>query len=102
MWVYGNGSGLKVVDTDIGRIDVLICGENTNPLARFALLAQGEQIHIATYPSAWPFGGSGNLAYDLTESIRIRAAAHSFEGKVFTVVTSGRSRRQCRKESLQR
>lgn len=88
-WACGDGSSLRVVSTDIGRIGTLICGENTNPLARFALLAQGEQVHVATYPPAWPFKRQGaKSGYNLAEAIRIRAAAHSFEGKVFTVVAS--------------
>ena len=41
-WTGGNGSSLRVYDTDIGPIGGLACGENTNTLARFALLAQGE------------------------------------------------------------
>lgn len=88
-WARGDGSSLRVVKTEIGKIGVLNCGENTNPLARFALLAQGEQVHIATYPPAWPFkrhGVAGN--YNLKEAIRIRSAAHSFEGKVFNIVSS--------------
>jgi nitrilase/aliphatic nitrilase len=68
---------------------MLICGENTNTLARFALLALGEQVHIATYPPAWPFRRPGaNQDYNLTDAIRIRSAAHAFEGKVFNVVAS--------------
>lgn len=88
-WANGDAAGLEPARTEIGRIGVLICGENTNPLARYAMLAQGEQIHIATYPPAFPFkrpGASNN--YDLTEAIRIRSAAHSFEGKVFNIVVS--------------
>lgn len=88
-WANGDAEGLEPARTEIGRIGVLICGENTNPLARYAMLAQGEQIHIATYPPAFPFkrpGASDN--YDLTEAIRIRSAAHSFEGKVFNIVVS--------------
>jgi predicted amidohydrolase len=89
-WANGDGAGLRVVSTDIGRLGVLICGENTNPLARFALLAQGEQIHIASYPPAFPFRRPGQARnYDLRQAILIRAGAHSFEGKVFTVVASG-------------
>jgi len=89
-WAQGDGAYLRVEETDIGRIGTLICGENTNPLARFALLAQGEQIHIATYPPAWPFRrpGAGTHDYNLTEAIRIRSAAHAFEGKVFNIVSS--------------
>lgn len=89
-WTPGDASDLRPVRTEIGNIGTLICGENTNTLARFALLAQGEQIHIATYPPAWPFkrsvakGGS----YDTKEIIRLRAAAHAFEGKVFVITSS--------------
>ena len=69
---------------------MLICGENTNPLARYSLMAEGEQLHISTYPPIWPtrdtrLGGD----YDLSEAIRIRAAAHSFEAKVFNAVVAG-------------
>src|SRR6516164_8866744 len=88
-WANGDASNLRVEATAVGRLGALICGENTNTLARFALLAQGEQVHIATYPPAWPTrrpGGGQN--YDLTEAIRIRSAAHAFEGKVFNVVAS--------------
>ena len=82
-WTSGDGSSLKVYQTEIGPIGTLACGENTNTLARFALLAQGELIHIANYislPVAPP-------DYDMAEAIKIRAAAHSFEGKLFTIVS---------------
>jgi predicted amidohydrolase len=47
-------------------------------------------VHIATYPSLWPFNRPGSSQpYDLTQAIVTRAAAHSFEGKLFTVVASG-------------
>ena len=82
-WTSGDGSSLKVYNTDIGPIGTLACGENTNTLARFTLLSQGELIHIANYislPVAPP-------DYDMAEAIKIRAAAHSFEGKLFTIVS---------------
>lgn len=44
-WANGDGSGLRVVDSSVGRIGALVCGENTNPLARYTLIAQGEQVH---------------------------------------------------------
>lgn len=89
-YANGDGAGLRVVDTPIGRVGALICGENTNPLARYTLMAQGEQIHIASYPPIWPTkvpkeGGN----YDLASSIRIRSGAHSFEAKCFTLVSAG-------------
>lgn len=82
-WTSGDGSSLKVYKTDIGPIGTLACGENTNTLARFTLLSQGELIHIANYislPVAPP-------DYNMAEAIKIRAAAHSFEGKLFTIVS---------------
>ena len=88
IWANGDGHGLRVVDTPIGRIGALICGENTNPLARFALMAQGEQVHIASYPPVWPTRAAAQGNYDLEQAIKIRAGAHSFEAKVFTVVAA--------------
>lgn len=82
-WAPGDASGLKVHQTDIGPLGALACGENTNTLARYALLAQGELVHVANYislPVAPP-------DYDMAEAIKVRAMAHSFEGKVFTVVS---------------
>ena len=89
-WANGDAAYLRPEETDIGRIGTLICGENANTLARFALLAQGEQVHIATYPSAWPFHrpGGSTRNYNLGEAIRIRSAAHAFEGKVFNIVAA--------------
>jgi nitrilase len=52
VWGFGDASGLKVVDTPCGRIGTLVCWENFMPLARYALYAQGIEIHIApTYDS---------------------------------------------------
>ncbi len=89
IWANGDGAGLRVADTTIGRVGMLICGENTNPLARYALIADGEQIHVSSYPPVWPTRPPGEKGrYDLDSAIRIRAGAHSFEGKVFNIVSS--------------
>ncbi|RDV03269.1 carbon-nitrogen hydrolase family protein [Undibacter mobilis] len=82
-WTGGDGSSLKVYDTAVGPLGALACGENTNTLARFSLLAQGELVHVASYislPVAPP-------EYDMAEAIKLRAIAHSFEGKLFTIVS---------------
>jgi nitrilase/aliphatic nitrilase len=88
-WSHGDAHDLAPVPLGGWQLGALICGENTNTLARFTLLAQGERLHVASYPPSWPFDarvdGGG---YDLAENIRIRAAAHCFEGKVFTVVAA--------------
>lgn len=83
-WGGGDGHTLKVYDTEIGKLGMLNCGENTNTLARFALIAQGEQVHVANYPGQ-PIGDESK--YDLSHAIEIRSAAHAFEGKLFNVVS---------------
>lgn len=82
-WAGGDGSSLNVYDTGVGPLGVLACGENTNTLARFSLLAQGELVHVANYISL-PVAPED---YNMAEAIRLRAAAHSFEGKVFSIVS---------------
>jgi len=47
IWGEGDGGGLLVLDTEIGRIGGLICWENYMPLARTALYRQGVQIYLA-------------------------------------------------------
>lgn len=81
-WSGGDGSSLRVYDTPVGPLGTLACGENTNTLARFALLAEGELVHVANY-IALPVAPA---SYDMAAAIRIRATAHSFEGKLFTIV----------------
>lgn len=114
-WSPGDGYGLRVADTGpTGKIGALICGENTNPLARYALMAQGEQVHISTWPAVWPTrvlgpastlqdpvkdvsgtdeGGGHQKAsprnYDNVSANRTRAAAHCFEAKAFGILCSG-------------
>lgn len=85
IWARGDGAGLKVANAKIGHLGALVCGENTNTLARFALIAQGEQIHIASYPSRFARPADGQ-PYDIENATWIRAAAHSFEGKLFSIV----------------
>ncbi len=88
-WSPGDGAGLRVCATNCGRIGMLICGENTNPLARYTMMAEGEQVHISTYPPVWPSHEPGDRTYDLAHAIRLRAGAHSFEAKAFNIVSSG-------------
>jgi len=52
IWGQGDGSGLRAVDSAVGRIGQLACWEHFLPLARYALIADGEQIHSAMYPGS--------------------------------------------------
>ncbi|OQU97820.1 hypothetical protein CLAIMM_03701 [Cladophialophora immunda] len=101
-WAPGDGYGLRVAQTRYGKIGALICGENTNPLARYALMAQGEQVHISTWPAIWPtrvlVENAGNehnpvstrsRNYDNIAANHTRAAAHCFEAKCFGIMSAG-------------
>lgn len=46
----GDASGLRVVDTDVGRVGGLICGESSNPLSLFTLTAESVQILVISWP----------------------------------------------------
>lgn len=52
VWGQGDASGLRAVDSAAGRIGQLACWEHYMPLARYALIADGEQIHSAMYPGS--------------------------------------------------
>ena len=47
----GDGSDIKVHDTALGRIGALCCWEHMNPLTKYAMYAQDEQIHVGAWPS---------------------------------------------------
>jgi aliphatic nitrilase len=89
-WDQGDGAGLQVSDTSQGRIGNLICGENTNPLSRYSLMAQAEQVHISSYPPIWPTRPPSDVGnFDNKAANLIRTAGHSFEAKCFGIVAAG-------------
>ncbi|KAK3707066.1 hypothetical protein LTR37_012398 [Vermiconidia calcicola] len=109
VWANGDGAGLKVVETErCGKVGALLCGENTNPLARWSLMAQGEQVHVSNWPPIWPTrrvvpeGGETGQAkqYDNLAANRTRAAAHCFEAKCFGVLCSGFMDKEMRDEMI--
>ena len=79
----GDGAGLRVVDTQVGRIGQLICGENTNPLARYALDGAGRaDAHFELAAGvADPAAPSSGANYDIVAANRIRASAHCVRGQ---------------------
>jgi predicted amidohydrolase len=72
IWGQGDGSSLRAVATDLGRIGGLICWEHWMPLARQVLHQSGEDIHIA----AWPQVKEMNL---------IASRHYAFEGRCFVI-----------------
>ena len=78
IWGQGDGSGLRAVDSKAGRIGQLACWEHYNPLARYAMMADGEQIHSAMYP--------GSIFGDLfAEQTEINIRQHALESACFVV-----------------
>ncbi len=72
IWGMGDGSSLKAVETATFRVGGLICWEHWMPLARYALHASGEDIHIA----AWPQVKEMNL---------VASRHYAFEGRCFVI-----------------
>jgi aliphatic nitrilase len=78
IWGQGDGSGLQVVDSAFGRIGALACWEHYNPLARFVLMAQHEQIHCSQFP--------GSLVGQVfTDQIEVTIRHHALESGCFVV-----------------
>ena len=52
IWGQGDGSGFRVAQTAVGRVGALACWEHYNPLARFALMEEREELHCAQFPGS--------------------------------------------------
>jgi aliphatic nitrilase len=81
IWGQGDGSGLHAVDSKVGRIGQLACWEHYIPLARYAMMADGEQIHSAMYPGSI----FGELFSQQTE---VNVRQHALESACFVVCAS--------------
>ena len=53
----GFGDTFGAFQTAFGPMSGLICGENSNPLAVFALTAEGTRIHVMSWPNHFPTSG---------------------------------------------
>ena len=78
IWGWGDGSGLRIFDTAVGRIGALICWEHYMPLARYALMAAGEEIHCSHFPGSM---GGEPMAAQIDAAIR----HHAMESGAFVV-----------------
>ena len=82
VWGQGDAAGLKVVDTAVGRIGALACWEHYNPLARYALMAQHEEIHCAQFP--------GSLVGPIfADQMAVTIRHHALESGCFVVNATG-------------
>ena len=79
VWGMGDGSGLHIFDTDLGRLGGLICWEHEMTLVKYAMYARGEQVHASVWP-AWTFQ---------RDHIQFGTRQYAYEGKSFVVVSCG-------------
>ncbi len=82
VWGQGDGAGLKVLDTAVGKLGALACWEHYNPLARFALMAQHEQIHCAQFPGSM-------VGQIFADQIEVTIRHHALESGCFVVNATG-------------
>jgi len=82
IWGQGDGAGLKVVPTRVGRVGALACWEHYNPLARYTLMTQHEQIHCAQFPGSMV----GPIFRDQME---VTIKHHALESGCFVVNSTG-------------
>jgi len=75
VWGRGDGSTLAAVDTPAARLGGLICWEHWMPLARAAMHAKQEAVHVAQWPT-------------VSETHQLASRHYAFEGRCF-VMASG-------------
>jgi nitrilase len=82
IWGQGDGAGLTVVQTAVGRVGALACWEHYNPLARYALMAQHEEIHVGQFPGSM-------VGQIFADQIEVTIRHHALESGCFVVNATG-------------
>ena len=79
----GDGSDLAVHDTALGRVGALCCWEHLQPLSKYAMYAQDEQLHIAAWPSFSLYrGGAHALGAEVNNAA---SQIYAVEGQCFVL-----------------
>jgi aliphatic nitrilase len=82
----GTGEDVRTFESSVGTLGGLMCGEHTNPLAVYATLALGEELHAA----AWPAMPQPERDPAFRERhIYARTRYHAFAGKMPTASATG-------------
>ncbi len=82
VWGQGDGSGLIAVDSSVGRVAALACWEHYNPLARYALMADREEIHCAQFPGSM-------VGQIFADQIEVTIRHHALEAGCFVINSTG-------------
>jgi nitrilase len=79
----GDGSDLAVMETAIGNVGMLACWEHLQPLSKYAMYAQNEQIHIGAWPSFSVYRGAAfALGAEVNNAV---SQVYAVEGQCFVV-----------------
>jgi aliphatic nitrilase len=82
VWGQGDGSGIRAVNTAVGRVGALACWEHYNPLARFALMEDREEIHCAQFPGSM-------VGQIFADQMEVTIRHHALESACFVVNATG-------------
>lgn len=83
----GDGSDIAVHETDVGRLGALCCWEHLQPLTKYAMYAQDEEVHCAAWPSFSLYEGA---AYALGPEVNTAASImYAAEGQCFVLAACG-------------
>lgn len=80
----GYGDTFGAFSTEFGPMSGLICGENSNPLAVFALIAEGTRVHVMSWPNHFPTSGD-----PLRNRVAIDSQAFAQMSKAFVISACG-------------
>lgn len=80
----GYGDTFGALPTDFGPISGLICGENSNPLAVFALTAEATRIHVMSWPNHFP-----TISDPLRSRVQIDSQAFAQMSKAYVISACG-------------
>nr|WP_082664748.1 carbon-nitrogen hydrolase family protein [Burkholderia ambifaria] len=78
----GDGSDLAVHDLDIGRVGALCCWEHIQPLTKYAMYAQHEQVHVAAWPSFSMYEFAPALGHEVNNAV---SRVYAVEGSCFVL-----------------
>lgn len=83
----GDGSDLQVHDTELGKVGALNCWEHLQPLTKYAMFSQGEEIHVGGWPSFSVYRGAARA---LGPEVNTAASLmYAVEGQTFVVAPCG-------------
>lgn len=81
----GDGSDLQVIDTPLGRLGALNCWEHLQPLVKFTMYAQHEQIHVAGWPCFGILADHPSLGGEASMAI---SRTYALEGGSFVILAT--------------